>query len=389
VADVPAIEIRPVSGRGDLKRFVKFPWRVYVDDPCWVPPLITQQLDRLNPAKNPLFGHAEMQLFLAESDGKPVGTISAMINRRRNDYLGVKDGYFGFFESVDDSAVAGELIDAAAAWCRERGMTMLRGPIDLDESEEVGLLVDGFGTRPALMLAHTPRYYIDLLEGLGFTKWYDTQAWKMDRSDLSGDLDNLPRKIFVAAERVRRRTQVTIRQADLKHWDREIGLLFEMYNETIAVVNQSFVPIEYEELHHIATDLKQIVDPRMALIAEVPDATRPEGTRPVGFAVAVPDINQILRGPNGRLLPFGWLKLLVDMRKIDALSFKLLGVMPEFRHRGIDGLLMLDVIRAAWERGYETCDMSVIDEHNVDIQRDLTALGAKPYRTYRVYERHL
>jgi GNAT superfamily N-acetyltransferase len=385
----PTVTVRPISGRADLKRFVKFPWKIYADDPYWVPPLITQQLGRLDRKKNPLFGHADMQLFLAEEGGRVVGTISALINRRRNEYLGLADGYFGFFECADDPEVARALIDAVADWCRERGMDRLRGPIDLDESEEVGLLVEGFETRQALMLAHTPRYYIGLIEGLGFSKWYDTMAWWMTRDDVGGKLENLPRKLFVAAERVRRREGVTIRQANLKDWDHEIALLFEMYNETIAVVNQSFVPIEYEELRHIATELKQIVDPTMALLAEVPDETRPEGTRPVGFAVAVPDINQILRSVNGRLLPFGWLKLLLDMKHVDALSFKLLGVMPDYRLRGIDGLLMLEVIKAAWDRGYQTCEMSVIDERNVEMQRDLAALGARVYRTYRVYERAL
>lgn len=384
-----ATTIRPVIRPKDRRDFVQFPWRVYADDPNWVPPLISRQLDRLDPRKNPFFRHAHMRLFIAERSGVPAGTVSATINERRNKHLGVRDGYFGFFECIDDTEVARTLIDTAAQWCRDHGMTKLRGPINLDESEEVGVLVDGFDTRPALLLAHTPPHYPRLLEAVGLTKWYETSAWMITRNDLAGDLSALPRRLFVAAERARKRSGVSLRTVDMREWDREVGLLFEMWNQTIALVNQSFVPMEEEELRHLAANLKQLVDPDLTAIAEAPDPSRSSGTRPVGFAVALPDVNQILPQLGGRLLPLGWLKLLRGMRRIDALTFKLMGVVEEYRHRGIEGMLALQVVQAAWDKGYVTCDMSVIDEGNVATQRMLKALGAHPYRTYRLYERDL
>jgi len=388
-AGAGSIVVRPVTGRAAMKAFVTFPWRIYADDPCWVPPLISQQLDRLDPKKNPLFKTTRMQLFMAERAGEPVGTIAASINDRRNEYLSVADGYFGFFQSIDDVDVARALTDAAGAWLRERGMTVMRGPIDLDEAEELGLVIEGFDERQVVMLAHTPRYYVRLLEEAGFAKWYDTSAFRLTRDDIGGRMENLPRKLFVAAERVRTRHHVTVRPVDMKAWDREIGFLFEMFNETIAQVNASFVPMEEDMLRYLAGQMKQLLDPDLAMLAEVLDETHAGGRRPIGFAVALPDIYQVLRAANGRLLPFGWAKLLYLSRKIDALSFKLLGVVAEYRGRGIEGLLMLDVIQAAWHKGYTTCDMSVIDESNVATRRLLTGLGAYPYRTFRVYQRAL
>lgn len=387
---MPTIDIKPVESRADLKRFVTFPWRIYKDDPYWVPPLISGQMARLDPDKNPFFKHAEMQLFVAERGGEIVGTISGLINRRRNAYFGIHDGYFGFFESIDDIEVARALTDTAADWCRARGMTMLRGPINVDESEELGLVIEGHDTRQALILAHTPPYYIRLLEELGFTKWYDTSAWMLTRDDIGGKLENLPRKLFVAADRVKTHSGVRVRKTDIKnHLDREVDLLFEMWNQTIAVVNSSFAPAEKEDLYYLVEEMKQIIDPDLALIAEIDDPSHAYRVRPLGFAVAVPDINQILRKVNGRLFPVGWARLLLGARGIDALSFKLLGVVPGWRRRGIEGLLMLNVIQAAWDKGFRTCDMSVIDENNIETQRDLAGLGAHIYKTFRVYQRWL
>lgn len=384
-----AITVRPVGGRRDLRTFVTFPWRIYAGDPCWVPPIISQQLKRLDPRRNAFFANARMELFLAESRGKPVGTISALINDRRNTHFKIKDGYFGFFECVDDPTAAQALIDAAADWLRSQGMTMLRGPIDLDEAEEVGLLIEGHRTRPAIMLAHKPAYYVDLLEGLGFEKWYETSAWMATRADIDERLENLPRKLFLAAKRAERRSQVRVRPIEMRDWAAEVGRLYEMWGSTIAVVNQSFAPIEEAELRRMTDAMKSIVDPELVALAEIPDDSRADGRRPVGFAVALPDLYQVLGQVNGRLLPFGWARLLIASRQVDALSFKLLGVIPEYRLRGIEALLMLSVIDAAWRKGYRTCDMSVVDEDNVATQRELKTLGGHIYRTYRVYQRAL
>lgn len=384
---MPAITIRPVLTRQDLDGFLRFPRHVYGSDPNWVPPLISEQAKRLDQTKNPYFAHARMQMFLAQRNGDPVGTISATINERRNDHLGVADGYFGFFECIEDPDVATVLIDTAVDFCRDCGMTMLKGPINLDESEELGVLVDGFDTRPAVLLSHSRPYYAGYLERLGFIKWYDTRAWMLTRDDIGGSLENLPRKLFIAAERVRQRDRIIVRPLDMRHLDDEIHRLYEMWNVTIALVNRSFVPIEKAELKHMVDAMSQLIDPDLVRVAEAPDSSRPSGRRPVGFAVALPDVNQILGKADGRLFPLGWAKLMWHSRRIDALTFKLLGVIPEFRHRGIEGALMLDVIQAAWDKGYKTCDMSVIDESNHATERLLSGLGAYPYRTYRVYQR--
>ena len=368
------MEIAPVSNGRDLERFIAFPYDHYRGHPLWVPQLRMDVRTLLSPAKNPFFQHAEAQYFLARSNGRTVGRIAAIKNDAHNQTWNDKVGFYGFFESIDDQAVAGALWDAAATWLRARGFDTMRGPMSPSVNDECGLLVEGFDTPPTLMMPHNPPYYIGLHDRYGFVKAKDLIAYE-------GEGDGPPERIVKVAKRVAERAGVTLRGLNMKRFTQEVDLVKALYNKAWEK-NWGFVPLTEAEIDHLAKQLKPIVVPDLVVFAE-------RAGDVIGFGVALPDLNVALKhNPSGRLFP-GILKVLWHSRKLHRARVLLLGVIPEFRGRGIDALMYDWIWTHGAKLGFKWGEGGWILEDNAPMNNGALALGFKPYKTYRVYDKAL
>jgi GNAT superfamily N-acetyltransferase len=372
-----AVEVRPVGGRADLERFLRLPWRIYADDPLWVAPLLSEVRSVLDPARHPFHRHAEVATFLAWRGREPAGRIAAVVNRSHNDFHDDRTGFFGLFESIDDQGVADALLATAEAWLAERGMTSAQGPMNLSTNEEIcspGVLIEGFHRPPAIMMAHTPKYYARLLERAGYVKAKDLYSYWIESPEPNPRLRQ-------AYDRLLRSGEITIRSLDMRRFDEEVDTIQRIYN-TAWERNWGFVPMMPEEITHMAAQLKPVVNPRVCAIAEVYGS-------PVGFVLSLPDYNIALRHVNGRLFPLGIFKLLWYRRGIDTVRTITLGVVPEHRGRGLDALLIAHINLKAMEVGIWRGECSWILEDNVPMRRVLERNGAVADKTYRVYEKSL
>ena len=381
----PDVHIVPVTTEKQRRAFARFAWQIYRDDPNWVPPIYMDRLALLNPEKHPFHEHADMQLFLARRGQEIVGTISAHVNHRHNEVHKDKVGFFGFFEVIDDDAVAEALFQAASDWLRGQGMEAIRGPESFSQNEEVGLLIDGLDQPPVVMMTYNPAYYQGLIERAGFEKAQDLYAWLTRTNIFDHEVQRLPRKFVHVADEARKREDLVVRKIDLKHFDEEVDKAKVVYNKAWEQ-NWGFVPMTDHEIVHLGKELKTILDPDLVLFAEL------DG-QPAGVSIGVPDVNQALikarPQPNMWSLPLTLLKFLWYRRKIDTFRLLIMGVIPECRTLGIDALFYVETARAALRKGYEFCEMSWILESNDMMNRIIERLGGKIYKTYRIYEKPL
>ena len=365
-------DVRPVRGRGDLEAFVGLPYALHRGDPGFAPLLRRDARALLDPAGNPFWDHADRELFLARSGGRVVGRVAAIHDRLHEETHRDGAGFFGFFESVDDPAVAGALFDAAIEWQRARGRGVLRGPVNPSVNDEAGLLVDGFSTPAALMMPHNPPYYAALVEGAGLRKAKDLLAFQSTGTAL-------PERLARATELVRERHGVACRRIDMKRFPDEVGLVKRLFNAGWER-SWGYVPLTDRETDHLAARLRPLVVPDLVAFAE-------RQGRPIGFAAAVPDFNVALRAnPSGRLFP-GILKVLWASRRITRLRVLLLGVLPEWRGRGVDALLYRHVWENGRARGYDWAEAGWVLEDNQPMINGLLRMGFEVYKTYRIYER--
>lgn len=373
-----SVRIREIAEGKSLRRFVDVAWRVNARDPNWVPPLRMTVDTLLDRGKHPFHRHADVAYFVAERGGEAIGRVAAVVNHLHNDFHEERTGFFGLFEAPNDPEVARALIDAAANWLRVRGMERMRGPMNLSTNEELaspGVLVEGFDRPPLIAMTHNPPYYAALMEGAGLTKSKDLLAYLITDT-------TPPERLVRGVERLARREGVTIRGLDLKRFDAEIDTIQGIYNSAWAR-NWGFVPMTDAEFKHVAKDFRPIVDPELCLIAEV----RGE---PVGFSLAVPDLNAVLRKiPSGRLFPFGLFRLLWGKRKLRGFRVITLGFKPGFQHHGLGAALYLRTWQIGAAKGYVYGEASWILEDNWDMRRPLENMGATAYKTYRVYEKEL
>ncbi len=367
------ITVRAVSGKRDLLRFIKFPWKVYDGNGYWVPPLISDRKKLLDRDRNPFFRHAEMELFLAEKEGEVVGRVGVIVNHLHNSFQSENIGFFGFFESVNDQSVARAMFDSARNWLRYKGVTAMRGPASPSMNDECGLLVEGFEESPTVMMPYNPPYYSDLFEAYGLRKVMDLYAYALykDRVELG--------KVLRLADVVRRRQSIEIRSVDMKNFRRDVGIVKEIYNKAWSS-NWGFVPLTDEEIDFLADDLKKILDPDFAYFAEV-------NGKDVGFSLALPDFNQVLkRIPSGRLFPFGLLKFMLYQSKIDNVRLIITGVIKEYQRRGIDAVLYSEILHRAAAKGIYRGEASWILESNEMMKSGLEAMNGVRTKTYRMYE---
>lgn len=368
----PPVRVVQVVSRADLNRFIDLPWSIYRDDPNWVPPLKRDVRAAFDPTKHPFHQHSEAQPYLALRGDEPVGRICAIRNRNHEDLHEEAVGFFGWFECVDDPEVAGALFEAVRAWLRERGLEAMRGPTSFSTNETSGLFVDGDAGPPVLMMAYNPAYYPALLETAGLRKVKDLWAWQMTDQ-------NPPEHLLRAEKLVTRRYRVTVRTIDRSKFDEELATVRRLYNAAWEK-NWGFVPMTDAEIDHMAAELKPILEPRLALFVESPEGET------IGFAIALPDFNQVLKRMNGKLFPFGILKALIYKRRIDSMRVLILGLLEEWRGKGIDTLLYLALIRNGAALGITVAEQSWILEDNDRMNAAIERLGGRMYRTYRMYE---
>jgi len=367
--------VTPAQSDRDLDAFIRFPLRLYHQDPFFVSPLLYERKKFFKPS-NPIFQFTDVTYFLARGEnGEVTGRATAHINSRHNEHAVEKTGFFGFFECIDDQAVASALLTAAEDRLRDRGMKMIRGPFNFSTNEECGFLVDGFDRSPAMMMPYTKPYYPDFMTRLGYSKAKDLLAYEYSYQG------SIPDYLVRLSRRIRERKQIVVRSINMHRFVEDVETIFRIYNAAWSK-NWGFIPVTDEEFRCTAKDLKSIVDPSIVLIAEK------EG-QPVAFSVTLPDYNVLLKKMHGRLLPFGFLHLLFGRKTIGRVRTLLLGVVAEYRLSGIEVLLIHDTFEKGLARGYRAGEMSWVLEDNVLMRRALERMGAQIGKTYRIYEKAL
>ena len=366
-----SLRIEIIRKSRQLDDFIKLPWTLYRKDHNWVPPLIADQRKVLHPKCNPFFEHAQMTRLIARRNGRPVGRICAIDDRAHVEYWREPVGFFGFFECENDPDAAKALIEAAVDWLRPRGLNSIRGPMNPSTNDNCGLLIEGFDSPPVFMMPYNPPYYADLLEKAGLSKVKDLYAYKITKEEI-------PDRIIKAGRNIQERLDITVRPINTKHIRDEIEKIRTIYNQAWSK-NWGFVPMTHAEFDHMANDLKKVMDPELAFIAE-------DGDRPIGFSLALPDLNEALIHVNGRLFPFGIFKVLRYSKKIKCIRVITMGVIEGYRGRGIDVVFYLETFKHGVTRGYTWAETSWILEDNVPMNRALDMIGAKIYKRYRIYE---
>jgi len=375
-----AVEIRPVTSKRELSTFIKLPWQLYRNEPNWVAPLLMDLKKRLDRRKNPFFKHAEVEYFLAYRDGRPIGRISAHIDRNFNEFQGNDWGLFGWFECEDDPEAARALLDAAEAWLRERGRDRMVGPMDFTTNDECGLLIEGHEHPPIILCPwHHPYYQRMFEQDIGIEKAMDLYMWSLWVTER----EKVHPAIWEMAGKLESEHGIVCRNFRKRDLQAECERFLEVYNSAWER-NWGFVPLTEEEVRHLAKDLKPILDENWAMIAEKQDTGEV-----VGAALTLPDFNQVLAKLNGRLLPFGWVRALREKSKIDAVRVFALGVKPEYQHTGVAARFYEMHFDAAERTPQKGGEMGWILEVNKPMNRAMEGMGGEIKRRYRVYERLL
>ena len=365
-------EIVPVRDKRGLHLFIEFPYSLYRGDPYFVPQLRIAQKELFDQNKHPFYAHAEMQCFLALRDGRPVGRVAAIRDRNYIEFHQEQAGFFGFFECVDEQAVATGLLEAARTWLLERGAQVIRGPVNPSTNYECGVLVEGFDSSPMVMMSYNPAYYDALIQGAGLRKAKDLYAYL-------APTEGAPMERFLrVADRSSKANGIHIRSINMKVFEEDVELVWSVYNSAWSR-NWGFVPVTRDEFLFMAHDMKAILEPGLVLLGEVRGKV-------VGFALGLPDVNQALKHANGRLFPLGLLKILYHKRSIRSMRVLTLGVVEEYRTAGVAAGFYAELFRQAVRLGYRDCEASWILEDNTLMNRSAEALGGKRYKTYRIYE---
>jgi GNAT superfamily N-acetyltransferase len=373
------VEVRAVSGRRDLTRFIDLPFALHANDPNWAPPLRLERRLFLNRRVNPFFGHGEAEYLLALRDGRVVGRVSAHIDHAYNDYHGQRWGWFGFLEMEDSEQVAPALLDAAARWLAERGCERMVGPADFSMNDESGILIDGFDLRPLVRQPWHPPYYQLRVEQAGMSKAMDLLMWNLEVADRTRVLP----AVFELAEKLEREHGIRVRPMRRLRLRSELDAFADVYNSAWSE-NWGFVPYGKRDLDAYARELQLVYDKHWFMVAE-----RRDTGEVVGMAITVLDINQVLQRMGGRLLPLGWWHLLRRRAKIDRIRVGFLGVKPAYQHTGVAARLYVQHFDAAASTPQSGGEMGWILETNTPMNRAMEAMGGRIVKRYRMYERLL
>jgi hypothetical protein len=373
------VTVEPVTSRAGLNEFIELPFRLHGGHPAWVPPLRIERHQFLSRRMNAFFKHAEVQLFLAERDGRVVGRISAQVDRAFNEYQENRWGMFGFLELEDDQEAMDALLAAAEAWLRERGRDRMVGPMDFSMNDESGVVIEGFEHEPMIRQPWHPPYYQRLCEGAGLEKAIDLLMWRLEIADRKKILPVL----FELAERCEPDHGIRLRHMTRRSLRRDMRRFAEVYNEAWQK-NWGFVPYGEEDLKAYTQELHLVFDPQWFMVSE-----RISDGATAGVAITVPDINQVLKRMNGRILPTGWWHFLRRRRTIDRCRVGFLGVKPEFQHTGVAAQLYIEHFDQAAIGPVTWGEMGWILETNRAMNRGMEAMGGEVVKRYRMYERRL
>ncbi len=371
-----SVEVRPVAGRRDVKDFIELPFRLHAGTP-WVPPLRLERRMFLSRRRNAFFGRGDACLFLAERDGHVVGRVSAQVDHAFNAHHGNAWGMFGFLELEDDAEVLRALLDAAAAWLRARERDRMVGPMDFTMNDEAGVLVEGFEREPMIRQPWQPRYYAERLEDAGLAKAVDLWTWELQISDR----EHLLPILFELSEQVEPKHGITLRKMTQRSLRRDLDRFAEVYNSAWSR-NWGFAPYGRADLDFYASELRLVLDSPWCMVAE-------RGEETVAIAMTFPDINQVLRRMNGRILPFGWWHYLRRRWIIDRCRVGFLGVKPEFQHTGVAARLFVEHFDLAARTRVKWGEMGWILETNRAMNRGMKAMHGRVVKRYRVFEQTL
>ncbi|MFH2001551.1 MAG: N-acetyltransferase [Planctomycetota bacterium] len=363
--------MEPVRSRRHKQEFISLPFRLYKHDPCWVPPLISEMKERLDPKRHPFFTHGESRFFLARRNGRVVGRVAALIDRAHNAFHQERVVGFGFFDLEHDEEVAAALLHEVAAWGLSQEMTILKGPFNYSTNEECGTLIEGFDSSPVIMMTYNPPWHVEVLASLGLEKSRDILAYYGDKTV---PVDRLKRIM----DRTIQRYSLSIRSLEMDRFDAELDLIRAIYNSAWEK-NWGFVPMGDKEFRWQALKLKQIVEPKLVMIVEA-------AGDPAGFSLSLPDFNQVLKRLNGRLFPFGIIRYLRFRNKIDGIRVTALGIRPEYRGIGAEGVLIYRTIVDALQLGFNWAELSWVLEDNLPMRKIAENLGARIYKRYRIWE---
>ena len=373
------IKIKEVKSKSDIKQFIKTQKLFYIGNPNFVSPIVSEEMKNFDKGKNPLYKHADYQLFIAEKDGKVVGRIAAIENSRHNEIHNDSVGFFGFFESINDQNVANELFDVAKNWLLARGKNIMRGPTNPTFNDVIGFSVDAFDLPPVILNPYTNLYYLDLCENYGMKKAKDLFAYKLENHNYRSE------KLIRYHNLIQQKTNAVLCEVDIKNKKQlkeDVIILKELYNLAWEK-NWGFVKMTDEEFDFLAESLVQVGKKELTLILKI------EG-KPVGFALVLPDINQaLIHNKSGSMLGAGW-SLLTKKKDINTCRIIVLGVIPEYRQKGLEVLLYYRIGDAALKLGIPTGDASWVLEDNEMMNRGLTqTMNAVKYKTFRIYEKNI
>jgi hypothetical protein len=366
------LKVKKVETKEELKQFVRFPWKIYQNDPYWVPPLLSEQMKFLDKKSGPFFEFGEAEYFIAYDGAEPVGTISAQANHQYEKFHDKETGFFGFFECIDNQEVADALFAEAKSWLQSKNKSKILGPMSFTIYDISGMLYEGFDSSPVILLAYNPAYYNDLVTRAGLTKEIDWYAFNVSKDSYKNPA------LFRVRDRVLRQKDLRIESVDMKRLDEYVKLIGLIFNDA-WMENWGHVPLTENQLKHLTVELKPVVVPELTYFAFLNGEC-------VGFSLSIKDANPALKKANGRLLPFGLIKILLAMRKITRLRTIVMGVLKEHRHRGIDVAFYANTVEQGIRLGYSESECSIIVETNQRMIRALEELSAERYKTYRFYE---
>ena len=369
-----SITVQPVTTKRQQNAFIKFPWKLYKGDPNWVPPLIINARELLNYKKHAFYDRAEIQTFLAYRDGEIVGRIAAIIDHAHNQYHKEERGMFGFYESIDDQAVSDALFDAAKSWFAQKEIFLMRGPANPSQNYEWGLLIEGFHSPPTFMMTYNKQYYAKLIEGYGFFKAQDMYAF----TGTTAQIDDLDPKLQFIADEATRRFNVNVRPISKKNFTQDVNSFLEIYNSALPG-QWGFTPMSPSELKATAAGLKMLIVPEMTTMAEI------DG-RPVATVFGLLDYNPTIKKIDGKLFPFGFLRILFGRKKIKKVRLISTNVIPEYQRWGLGLVLMSRLVPGVRQWGIEDAEFSWVLESNKLSRGTLERGGTKRDKTYRIYD---
>ena len=367
------MDIYSIDPHSDILAFIEFPYGLYSNDPVWVPPLRHEQRKQFDSKTNPFLSHCDRQLFLLKDKGKIIGRIAAFIDHLAVDFWKERIGLFGYFECICDKGASRMLLEAARNWLRASHCTIMRGPWSF-VSQEWGLVLEGFEPSPVIMAPYNPPYYNDFFNDFGMQKAKDLLCWYISIADGY----KIPQRILNLTNVVEKRYSVRVRNINMKRYDQEVQTLIELSNASI-IENWGYSPVTEAEVKAMARDMKPIIHPKGIVFAE------DKNERPIGFAIALPDVNFILKGMNGQLFPFGFIKMVWGMPRLRRYRMFALGVIPEYQGKAIDSLIYRALNESLYTRDL-WLEINYVLEDNWPMINAINKLGAIPLRRYRVYE---